>query len=196
MRNLIATLILSTLFVSCNTSQKVQFNKDWSGSAETIADFKGMYDMLGEEQQMDLLTDSVNQIKLEQLKNTPGISKVKATSPEKSKIIISYDFANIDALNASGNLLYGKTEDAKFTYFELQNKNELIFNYPPQEEGADMGMGDQFIFEMEISSKRKIKEIETTCENLTKETNSVKISTNLTKLSDPNTCKSIKIKFK
>jgi hypothetical protein len=196
MRKIIAIVALGLFLVSCNASQKVQFNKNWSGSAETEVDFAGMYAMIGEEEQVDLLTDSVNQIKLEQLKNTAGISNVKATSPVKSKLIVSYDFKDVQALNASGNLLYGKTEDANFTYFEVLNDKELQFNFPPQEEGADMGMGDQFIFNLEISSKRKIKEVESLCEEINKDENSIKLNTNLAKLSDPNACKSIKIKFK
>jgi hypothetical protein len=195
MRFLIFSFVLVSLLTSCNGSQKIYFNKDWSGSAETLVDFSSMFSMMGSEEIPDLATDSANVAKIEKLKKIPGISKVDVSSSDKSKLLVKYDFSNIEALNLSGNLIYGDNDFVKDKYFEVVN-NELTFTFPHQEEGADMGMGDQFIYNLDISSKRKLKNVESNCNEIEKSSNGIKLKTNLTELTQDGVCKTIKIKFK
>lgn len=195
MRFLFFTVILTVVLTSCNGSQKVYFNKDWSGNAETLVDFSGMFSMMGSEEIPDLMADSANIAKFEKLKKIPGISKVEISSTDKSKLLVKYDFSGIEALNLSGNLIYADQEYIRDNYFVLDN-NELTFTFPKQEEGADMGMGDQFIFNLDISSKRKVKSVDSKCKDVLKSSNGVVLKTNLTELSQEGACNSVKIKFK
>lgn len=196
MKNNLFFAILILVFASCTASQKVCFNKNWSGSVNTTLDFTELYNNMGEAEAPALMEDTANIRKVDRLKKIKGISNVKVESVGNSITHVSYDFKNIDALNLSGNLLYNDVDYMKNTFFALNN-GDLLFTIPGQNnEGEDdMGMGDLFFYRMEIETKRKITAVQSACDSVEHSSNRLMLNTTLTELMN-NGCKELRISFK
>ena len=104
MRSIILSLFILIVAVSCKITQHYQFNLDYSGSysldfdVSALAEFGANSPDSIEDFFADMDLDSI----VDTYKGIEGISNIKATK-EENILHISYDFANLNALNQSLN---------------------------------------------------------------------------------------------
>ncbi len=170
MKKLLSILFALAAFASCTFKQDVTFNKNWSGSMSCVADMREMSTLLESSgDPMDFMEETDSKNKIKQLKETPGIKKVKVQETEKGVYKITYTFKNLEALNKSGNILFSDEKlPQDFTYFELKNPNTLYFTMPftgggssEEDMSTENSIGENFIYELTLSFPKRIKTLET-----------------------------------
>jgi hypothetical protein len=202
MKNKITFILLLLIAFSCSTHQKVSFNKNWSGKVVTTIDMTQLAQLAGADaaENETVLNDSINKLKIESLKQIEGIKFVKIESNTNQISVLSYEFDDINALNASAFLFSQEMlQDPMHTFFKVNGK-ELEVNLPriKSEENpeGDMGLGDQFLYQMELEFARKIKSFKSTCDTIIQNDNTLLIKTNLTNLSNKEKTHKTTIKLK
>ena len=174
-------LLTILLFQSCSIYTSVHFNKNYSGNYKTEIDLSGlmglamMMDTTGqmtEDQMFEGMGSMFDSLQLrESYENIEGISNVSMTS-EEGKMVIKFDFADLEALNQSYNELQSlsemdqllsemedqlmmdieEEEVVKHVPFVMEGKKTLIHRSEPMGEdmggldmlgeGEDMGLGE------------------------------------------------------
>ncbi|MFN5416365.1 MAG: hypothetical protein ACK5B9_04860 [Flavobacteriia bacterium] len=202
MKNKFTFILLLLIAFSCSTHQKVSFNKNWSGKVVTTIDMTQLAQLAGADaaENETVLNDSINKLKIESLKQIEGIKFVKIESNTNQISVLSYEFDDINALNASAFLFSQEMlQDPMHTFFKVNGK-ELEVNLPriKSEENpeGDMGLGDQFLYQMELEFARKIKSFKSTCDTIIQNDNTLLIKTNLTNLSNKEKTHKTTIKLK
>lgn len=202
MKNSISLCLLLVSIFACTTHQKVSFNKDWTGKVTTTIDMTQLAQLAGAdaEESETVLNDSINKLKIESLKKIEGIKNVKIESNTSQISVLTYEFSDINSLNASAYLFSQEMlQDPMHTFFKLNGK-ELEVNLPrlKSEENpeGDMGLGEQFLYQMELEFARKIKGFKSTCDTIIQNNNSLLIKTNLTNLSNKEKTHKTTIKLK
>lgn len=115
---LILGLLLSTLTGCFDLHEEISLNKDGSGSYAMTLDLSEMLDMLASfsedeteaKDSIRLSMDSVMTEAKEKLEAVRGISKVR-TEMQDGKVLLSYAFASIEALNEAQLLQMEDEED-------------------------------------------------------------------------------------
>ncbi len=93
----VAIAILS----SCSIAQEYYFNNDFSGNYKMVFDMTDLMSLAGEEDEKEDLLDQETKDSIITANNEiDGISNTQVTS-EGYLMILSYDFANLDALNSA-----------------------------------------------------------------------------------------------
>lgn len=197
-------LFLIFLAIGCTTTQKVRFNKDWSGKVETTIDMTQLYSLYGGMEEdttknPTVFQDSVNVLKLESLKKIEGISDVKIEKDDKLISILSFSFKNIDALNAAAYLMtQDMLVDPMAVFFKTKGKKEIEINLPSlkSEGNDDMSLGGQFLYNLELDFAGKVKSISIENEEIRLDGSTLKVSTDLGKLMDKTKQHHVKVKLK
>lgn len=187
MKNILLFLTASfVLLFSCTTQQKVTFNSDWSGKVFTSVDKTGLPD-LEEGEEMDtsgIFEYSYNRFQIESLKLIEGIANVKIESSTPKVSSFSYEFNDINALNASAYLFNQEVIfDPMHTFFKLNGKNELEFSLPRakrnKKEEDTSGYMNLFLYELDLEFPREIKSITSDCDSLVQNVKSLSINSNV-----------------
>ena len=103
-------LVLMVVATSCNVTNSVHFNRDYSGTYEMNVDLTGLLGMAmmfdstatSEEDMLSEMRKGMEELGLsDKLGEMKGIDEVVAEMNEEGQLIWSFNFANVDALNNS-----------------------------------------------------------------------------------------------
>jgi len=147
-----ALLALLLVFTGCITiEENYAFKKDGSGTMEYVVDMSELGEMLktfedmgkndpggskGDMSGMDLKDE------MAALKSVPGIKKVKVNDKEKFKQKLSFQFADITALNAALNVLMKDSTNTSHTFFTWEGRT-LVRTNNDHARQIGSGMGKQ-----------------------------------------------------
>ncbi len=149
-------LFVALTLASCSMTQKVHFNKDWSGSVISDFDYSMLYMMAGDSLSEIEGADAMDMTSVvTDLARIDGITNVQVLKSEEGYFKFSYDFEDIDALNAasaSGDMgnnsgLMESPEEVKPVYSVKGKK--LVYSPAPMDLGSmdemseEMDMGDE-----------------------------------------------------
>lgn len=110
------SILFSYIFISCTVQENFQFNKDLSGHYSFQFDYSALleFDTAG------TANDEMDKgyIEMEdELKNIEGLSNIIVLSNnEEGKVIVSYDFDNLEALNKANYNKESKRYNKLFVY--------------------------------------------------------------------------------
>lgn len=201
MKNTLYILTSLLVLIACSTQQKITFNKNWSGKVVTTIDMTMLSQLSGldEEDTATIFQDSINAFKIESLKKIKGINNVKIESNTATVSVLSYEFDDVSALNASAFLFTQEMlSDPLHNFFKLNGKNEIEISLPKlKSEGEeDLSIGDQFLYEMEVDFAKNIKSFKSDCDTIIQKNNSLLIKTNLSSLMNPKKSHKTTVKVK
>lgn len=187
MKNILLLISASlVLFYSCTTQQKVTFNSDWSGKVVTAIDMTAVLNLADEgeiEDSSSIFGDSNSAFKIESLRQISGIKNVKVDSNASYFGIISYEFNDISALNASAYLFSQEVLfDPMHTFFKLNGKNELEFSLPRLKKDGEedsAGMLNLFVYQLDLEFPREIKYFTSESDSTVKDQKKLSIVSNL-----------------
>ena len=162
-------ILFIALFTSCTIKQEFYFNKDFSGHYSSSIDLsqfiQAMSAMDTTEKGMSHFMDSVNLIMDETIDKIEanGISNLKS-GVNNDVFYISYDFADIDALNKALNdseMKEIKPENGEFFIYFTRKGKTLIYHGMPKIASSDdqkiKEMKDYYKYEVRLEFERKIK---------------------------------------
>lgn len=122
MKNLIliaSSIIFSSLIHSCTVQENYTFNKDYSGHYSFQFDYSGLLDADSTGAANDEMSKGYLEMEGE-LKNINGLSNIIVVSDsEVGNVLVSYDFANLEALNEAN---YNKESKRYNKHFVLKGK--------------------------------------------------------------------------
>jgi hypothetical protein len=117
--NFIGFIGLLASLASCSIREEIHFNKDFSGDFRYTVDFSGMVGMMSSLPQNDSIKKDNFEMPTEMmtglsegLKDLEGISSLDVQNQEKGKLIISFKFKDIKALNRAYNKLANNNNKA------------------------------------------------------------------------------------
>jgi hypothetical protein len=145
-RNLFFFILIGILTTSCSIDEKFQFNSDLSGHYSFEFDY-GAILALDSSGSANMEMDKGYIEMEEELKGIDGLSNIVVLSDNiNGKVLVSYDFSTIDALNQAN---YNK-ESKRYNKFFSANKNKLQFTSDfsdELEEFKDPKMDDEELLE-------------------------------------------------
>lgn len=87
MKKILPLVLLIALIGSCTFRQEVNFSKNWSGDMVCVIDMSEMATLLESTgDPADIMEDENSKSKIAQLKNIPGIKKVKMKETDKRNL--------------------------------------------------------------------------------------------------------------
>ncbi len=146
----IITILAVLAFTGCITiEENYTFKKDGSGTMEYVVDMSEIGDMMKAFEDMDKSGGAKDagdmgtmdmKAKMAELKNVPGIKKVKVNDKEKYVQRLKFAFADVTALNAALNQLMPDSTGTQHTFFTWEG-NTLVRtnNQHARELGSGMG---------------------------------------------------------
>lgn len=150
---LIGLFLLLIAFTGCITiEENYNFKKDGSGTMEYVVDMSQIGDMMkafesmGEGKGKGKKDEELGQLDLKDevaaLKSVPGVKKVKVNDKEKFVQKVSFQFADINALNAALNVLMKDSTGREHTFFTWEG-NTLVRQSNGNARDIGMGMGNE-----------------------------------------------------
>jgi len=218
MKIFLFALLTALVFTSCTLEQHINFNDDYSGRYEFTMDFsamKGFMDAAAEEEgeapqslTEDMNVDSVVQA----LNSAPGLSNA-VVSEENGKLVIGYDFANVETLNmvmqemdmtsmlssASGGKANMDADGAGKSSIE-RNGKKISFEMADLKDAGDadelQGMGSMMNFNVQMTFPDEIKKVKNKNAIVSGDGKTVTVSANFEELLSGAVSPSMTVKLK
>lgn len=119
--NFIGFVCLLASLASCSIREEIHFNKDFSGDFRYTVDFSGMMGMMSSLPQTDSIkkdnfempTELVNGLSAG-LQDVEGITNLNVQNQEKGKLVVSFNFKDLKALNKAYNKLANNNKAGNF----------------------------------------------------------------------------------
>jgi hypothetical protein len=163
-----SSILISVLLVSCTIQEDYTFNKDFSGHYSFQFDYSALLSYSDDDSSANELSKGYSGMEKE-LKKVDGINNIIIiTDDEKGKVLVSYDFASLKALNATN---YNNESERYNKYFTLDGKilsvtidftDELEeYKDPEMDETELLENIEEFVdYSMTFTFDKKIKAIE------------------------------------
>ncbi|MBL7952237.1 MAG: hypothetical protein JNM62_11015 [Flavobacteriales bacterium] len=143
---------LLVLFTGCITiEENYTFKKDGSGTMEYVVDMSQIGEMMKAFEDMNKGgkkdEEAMGSLDLKEevaaLKAVPGIKKVKVNDKDKFVQKVTFNFADINALNAALNVLLEDSTEASYTFFTWEGNTLVRHNNDHAKQlGSGMGKGE------------------------------------------------------
>ena len=208
MKKLLSTFLMFVLLVSgCTITQEFNFNNDFSGEMKNEIDFSILTALMGMDStgtnSLDTL-EIVYRETLNKLMNVRGISNQELNwTNDSSKLILSYNFKDIEALNralaASEILGEGKEKNGSF---KLKRKKLTyttpVFDLDSLKNNENMKTsGDFFNFNLHFTFKDEIKKLSGNKDiDISEDRKNIEASYNLNQLINKEIIREIEFKLK
>lgn len=133
---LVLMVSIFAILQSCTIEQQLTFNKDYSGSGTLALDYSeflkgGGSEFLDEQSINDTIKNLFDK---EISKNNEHLYNLKASYGEKGVSTLSFDFKDLDNLNAAKVFLFHITKDGNTLSFESLSENPLKDDQDPSSE--------------------------------------------------------------
>lgn len=176
MKNIfIAIFATVLLFASCKITTHIHFNKDNSGSVNIEMDMTELMATMDDSSSREF-TDSITQA-FQDNATLPGVKNYQVKF-DKTVLKMSYDFDNIDGLNASLTELNKDQENGQSNGKFSGSKKGISYEAPkaPKDEGEEDGMDEMasmFPMTFIVSFEKKISKCSNENYTINKTDNSI-----------------------